>query len=43
MRAPTMMRTNITLYPDIFMVVDGRRGCESCDLGLEGSAGPGLG
>jgi len=31
MRAATMTRTNRTLYPDIFMVVDGRRSCESCD------------
>jgi hypothetical protein len=34
MRAATMTRTNKTLYPDIFVVVDGRRGCESCDLEL---------
>jgi len=40
MRAATTTRTNRTLYPDIFVVVDddSRGGCESCDLGLGGSA-----
>lgn len=32
MRAATMTRTNRGLYPDIFVVVDSRSGCESCDL-----------
>ena len=31
MSAATMTRTNRTLYPDIFVVVDSRRGCGSCD------------